>query len=587
MNTQNKNIIIKLLICYHKPYKLLQDEILTPIHVGRALARKRMDTENSEYQWFLKNMIGDDTGDNISEKNDFYNELTSLYWAWKNYNELGNPDYIGMMHYRRHFILHENEIDVVSFDGMNEHYFDEINYSPEKLQELLRDCDFVAHIGKVNNIYKHYLENHRREDLDTVLDILYKLYPEYKEIAEEYFAGNLSNFCNMFIFSRELFFNYCEWIFSILEEFEKRIDTRNKRFFISERLTGVYIAKQMKDRTRKYKVVPISFISENITIPLLIPYEKSVEFQIATTILSLLKNKKESSKYLIYLLCETDIEAGVKEKFEKLVSAFTECKIQFFETKFQPEYYPLILAELFPKLKKCIWLTEDVLILKDLTEFYRTCGVDDYFVAGVPLGDYNIYETDKKVQLSFLVMNLSKLRQLSLFENIATEIKTGKDATMLFNKMCRNAVGYVPWYYITVTGSLASGIHLFDKKRTRGQLQADAMWKPVMLYDENIPWENPQDVFSLFWWEMASFVPVSFKFPDYNRNVLQTVFAQQQQEINEIGTGVRKLHQSAPVPETEDWRSYSLIGKLKYYYKHNGFKKTVQYCCRKYILREK
>ena len=135
-----KDTKIKLLVCYHKPSELLKDEIFTPIHVGRALAKKRMDTKSESYQWMMKNLIGDDTGENISEKNGSYNEMTALYWAWKNYKELGDPDYIGLMHYRRHFILQEGEIDVVHFDQMGEHYFDQIHYSPEKMKKLVKGC---------------------------------------------------------------------------------------------------------------------------------------------------------------------------------------------------------------------------------------------------------------------------------------------------------------------------------------------------------------------------------------------------------------------------------------------------------------
>ena len=47
--TNNK---IKLLICYHKPSYLLKDEVLTPIHVGRANAKKR----NKNYQKKKKGM---------------------------------------------------------------------------------------------------------------------------------------------------------------------------------------------------------------------------------------------------------------------------------------------------------------------------------------------------------------------------------------------------------------------------------------------------------------------------------------------------------------------------------------------------
>ena len=46
-------------------------------------------------------MLGDDTGDNISELNPYLNEMTCLYWLWKHYDEIGNPEYIGLNHYRR------------------------------------------------------------------------------------------------------------------------------------------------------------------------------------------------------------------------------------------------------------------------------------------------------------------------------------------------------------------------------------------------------------------------------------------------------------------------------------------------------
>lgn len=45
-------------------------------------------------------MIGDDTGDNISDKNREYCELTGIYWTWKNYDKLENPDYIGFIPFK-------------------------------------------------------------------------------------------------------------------------------------------------------------------------------------------------------------------------------------------------------------------------------------------------------------------------------------------------------------------------------------------------------------------------------------------------------------------------------------------------------
>lgn len=59
--------------------------------------------------WLKKTMIGDNTGENISLQNKNYCELSAVYWAWKNQYALKNPDYIGLMHYRRVFDFNEDE----------------------------------------------------------------------------------------------------------------------------------------------------------------------------------------------------------------------------------------------------------------------------------------------------------------------------------------------------------------------------------------------------------------------------------------------------------------------------------------------
>ena len=45
------------------------------------------------------NYLYDDEGDNISNKNANYCELTGLYWMWKNVND----EFLGLAHYRRYF----------------------------------------------------------------------------------------------------------------------------------------------------------------------------------------------------------------------------------------------------------------------------------------------------------------------------------------------------------------------------------------------------------------------------------------------------------------------------------------------------
>ena len=66
---------VTILVACHKPDNAFKNDVYTPIHVGRAISKWREE---------MADMIGDDTGDNISSKNPFYCELTAQYWAWKN-----------------------------------------------------------------------------------------------------------------------------------------------------------------------------------------------------------------------------------------------------------------------------------------------------------------------------------------------------------------------------------------------------------------------------------------------------------------------------------------------------------------------
>ncbi len=622
---------VKLLVCYHKPSQLLKDDILTPIHVGRALAQKRLEHESETYRWLMNNLIGDDTGENISLKNGSYNEMTSLYWAWKNYDQLGNPDYIGMMHYRRHFIFRDGEKDVVSFEGMGEHYFEEINYSPEKIQNFLQGCDFVTHIGKVNHVYRHYLENHRKEDIDLAFEILYEKYPEYREIAKEYFAGDESNFCNMFIFSRALFFKYCEWIFDILEEFERRVDTSEKRakeyfagdesnfcnmfifsralffkycewifdileeferrvdtsekrFFISERLTGVFIAGLMKDQALKYKIVPIAFVREPVNVPVVIPVSEKNEFATAVTITSLLVNKKKESRYDIYLIGSEERKENTEEKFRIFEKMYNGCSLTYLSTNVEQDFYPLIVPELLPELKKCIYMEENSIAMKDLCEFFRTCSVDDFWAVGAPSKSYDPEMQKKEINPSFVVLNCERFRKHQIFQMAAEKMLEGKDGCGIFNGLLAGEVGYVPWYFMTVVNT-ASSRNLFDAEKSRGTYQAEAVWKEILFYRDDLPWENPQGVYSNFWWNMAKRVPVIFPFVTCSLYALEEEINGQQREINRIAHGSSRTQGEERQQQGEnrqaEWRNYSLWGKLKFYYIHNGWKQTVRYAFQK------
>lgn len=501
---------IKLLVCYHKPDMLLKDEIMTPIHVGRAAAKQNMKPDAPDLKWLTENMIGDDTGENISLRNGTYNELTALYWAWKNYDKLGNPDYIGLMHYRRHFVLDEGKVKVYTTDkpdNVNQ-YLEKLNYSPERLSDMLDGCDFICHLGKVNNICYHYLQNHRIEDLNLALSFLDR---KYKLAADEYLDSDIGNFCNMFIFPKNIFFDYCEWIFDILQKVENSIDVSEKRFFISERLTGIYIHNLMRERY-KYKVLPISFIFEPVDIPIAIPLSEENPIMTATVIASALKNMKDGTSYTFYIMNNKEADSTTKEMFEKLKTISENCKFEFIRTDVEKQYFPLVLSELIP-VERCLYLTEKMLVMKDLENFFRRCGVDDYNILGFSDGIYDIYSEEKRIEVNgMLTLNCERLRKHKIYDMCKKDIQAGKNCKDILNSICKNQVSYYPNWVVTFTDDPKPGksdnIRLAEAKRT-----------PLLYFCEDKSWEKNSSVYNVLWWEYAKETPSEFGF----ENMLSSV----------------------------------------------------------------
>lgn len=178
--------------------------------------------------------VFDDEGDNISQKNAQYCELTGIYWIWKNTTD----NYVGITHYRRRFTNCFGNHCVIS---------------EEDILKVLNKYDIILPFKRKmhTSIEKHYCEESGyQEDLKKVREIIKKKYPDYILTYDKVMKGNTTYFFNMMICNKKLYNQYCEWLFSILFELEKKVNLEaytdyQKRIygFISERLLTVWVLK--------------------------------------------------------------------------------------------------------------------------------------------------------------------------------------------------------------------------------------------------------------------------------------------------------------------------------------------------------
>ncbi|MBK1992455.1 DUF4422 domain-containing protein, partial [Campylobacter sp. 2018MI35] len=286
---------IKILVGYHKPAVLLKDDILTPIHLGRSLATeasKDGEMSKEDFEWMCENMIGDDTGDNISHLNRYFCELTGIYWAWKNYDKLGNPDYIGFMHYRRHLIFDEDKFPQriwagysPTYKNINNKYKEIININLLKnwyQYDIIAPELFYPSIRKdvkVNTIldnFKTYCNDNSSLD---IFNNLLKNNIDLQEYSKYYNFFNSNNYflANVFIMKKEIFINYCNFIFNIVFKIFERISNKliqtsnlnQKRqiAYVAEFITTIFLKRQI-ELNKNIKYLPLSFIDDtnNYTI---------------------------------------------------------------------------------------------------------------------------------------------------------------------------------------------------------------------------------------------------------------------------------------------------------------------------------
>lgn len=562
-----KNPNIKIYVVCHKPSYVPENPYLYPIQVGTALSGKK-----------LEGMIHDDEGDNISEKNKSYCELTAQYWAWKN----DDADYYGFFHYRRYFSFDPN-LDRddgwgnIAYDRITDEVIEELRLKPDQMREIITKYDVISVKGRrypriqeggaLMDVYREYgvAPFQHRGDLDITLNVLKEKYPEFAQTADEYMKSTTAHECNMFIMKREIYKKYCEWLFDILFEVEKRIDMTwysveeyRVMGYLAERLCGIYYMYLKKQQGICSFELPKTLFQDTAPKSILEPvYEDGVPVVLSANdsfapyldimIRSMIANSSPNRNYDLIVLYNDISEKNrnlitmascgkenLSIRFIRVCEYFDASKLFVDQHLSVETYYRLIIPEIMPNYHKILYLDCDMVADHDVAELYDMDLKGAVIGAGKDIdvaGQINLNQNDWKkyatetlgldcafdyFQAGVLILDLDGLRKTATSEEMIEMALTHSfrchDQDIL-NIICKNKVTYLPQQWNTLMNWQEPG-------RSRMQILKMA---PRQLFEEysrarkcpylihfagyQKPWDVVDCDFAEYFWEYAKLSP--------------------------------------------------------------------------------
>ncbi|WP_206611254.1 DUF4422 domain-containing protein [Lacticaseibacillus hulanensis] len=234
-----------ILVATHKKAPVPSSNLYLPVVVG---ANKNAVELNRDF-------ARDNSGMNISDKNPYYNELTAIYWAWKN---LDDYDWIGLVHYRRYFIGTEYDHDLQTKI-----------LSSVDLEKYTSEFDIILPKPRnyfIESNYSHYVHAHHREPIEETKRIIQQYYPQLLDSFNNVLNNTKAHMFNMFIMKKSDFDRYCTFMFDVLSKLETRIDTAGYSTyelrvygFISELFLDTWINNEHKKHPLKVLELPVKF----------------------------------------------------------------------------------------------------------------------------------------------------------------------------------------------------------------------------------------------------------------------------------------------------------------------------------------
>lgn len=544
---------VKILLSYHTPSTLLKSDVFVPMHVGRSIQKQRSPFEE---KWLRDNLIGDDTGINISEKNLNFCELTAQYWAWKNLPD--DVEYVGFMHYRRHLVFSEkvfseNRWGLVERDFLDKDYISDFGLDDDTIKHILQDTDVVTvkkwnvASAKSKSNYDHYANSDSKlhiKDYDLAISILEKMYPSYKDDIMTYNKSLYGYYTNIFVMRRDIFNEYCEWLFGILLELEQRIDISQYDYqeariygYISEWLFGIFITHLQRNSDVRLKELQRTIVHNTaIREPMCLCFASDDNYakQMGVAIASILSNKHPGDNIHIYVL-DGNISDKNKESISQLqsIAPFTIEYLQIGERLFESfplcgskhfsfvTWYRLVLPSVLTDVEKLLYLDCDIVVNTSLYGLYATDMTDEY-ICGVidSLVEENCerLHLERYVNAGVLMLNLKKMRQDGIQAKFFTYVKDNRKKILwndqdVLNVVCSEKLKYVDLHWNTQLSDFEGyGIDEFRKIGSHGYI--------IHFVGERKPWKGKYGKWDKYYYKYVRLTPWR---KDINRYYLSIV----------------------------------------------------------------
>jgi len=457
----------------------------------------------------ISDIPGDNTGDNISDKKSIYSELTVHYWAWKNIES----DYYGLCHYRRHFNFSDKKLPVdlegyIRLDCLSDKNIQQLGLDNEPhMREVIESYDMILtepynfkSLG-YKNVYDQYLHSPKK-DLDCMVDIIKEKYPDFLEATNQYLMNPTFYPCLMTIMKKEIYFDYCQWLFSILFEMENRIDWSNRSedsfravAYVAERMLGIYYLYLKKQNKYKFKTLQRAIVNNAQKINILEPSNTINDIvvaygatnalvpMLAVSIYSLMSSAISLNQYKIHIF-HCDVDETNKSLLQNIIKECNNIQIYFHNFEIcLSEYivkpsiahdsYHLFIPYLMKQYASVIYLSLGATVKEDIAVLFSETwnsgkmisAVKDVFVIGEYHRDlYNSKDYLKeKLQLKD-PLNYCNMK-VCVFHpnNFPEDYKKNMDSHFLedfynycaddfLNKVCEGYINFIDYSWNVIAG---------------------------------------------------------------------------------------------------------------------------------------